>query len=133
MDQFEIDRKYDAGELAYEHKHNIKPPAEEPEGPVEHPSFTRAKALPEPLRSHFPKSVEEAKEFQPRIRRRALASTVLVVAKTRVECAWACYCDSVPGQNHDNEEAEVLRHGDKLDEGLARVLFPEFEKVPYAR
>ncbi len=29
--------------------------------PGEHPAFTRAKALPEPLRSTFPKGVMEAK------------------------------------------------------------------------
>ncbi len=99
----------------------------------EHPSFTRAKALPEPLRSHFPKSAEEERAFEPRVIRYALAGRVLVVANTRVECVWCAYCDAVPGINHDYEEQAVLRHGDKLGEKIARVLFPQFKDVPYAR
>ena len=30
---------------------------------TKHPSFVRAETLPEPLRAHFPKSVEEAQRF----------------------------------------------------------------------
>jgi len=70
--------------------------------------------------------------FTPIIRRRALASRVLVVANTRVEGAWCAYCDAVPGNNHDLEQDDVRNHGDKLDESLARVLFPEFHQLPYA-
>ncbi len=99
----------------------------------EHPSFVRAKALPEPLRSHFPKNQEEAREFVPQIAVRALASKVLVVANTRVECAWSAYCDAVPGMNHDHEVQPVLEHGSKLLEEVARALFPRFDDVPYAR
>jgi len=97
-----------------------------------HPSFVRAAALEEPLRSHFPKSAEEAAAWQPWILRRALSMRVLVVARTRVECAWAAYCDAVPGMNHVHEMADVLDHGDKLPEHVARALFPEFDQVPYA-
>lgn len=57
---------------------------------------------------------------------------VLVVAKTRVECSWAAYIDAVPGMNHAMEADAVLNHGDKLDERIARAVFPEFEGVPYA-
>ena len=99
----------------------------------EHPSFTRAKALPEPLRSHFPKSHEEACSFEPYVIHYALTHRVLVVARTRVECAWCAYCGAVPGENHDDEKKEVLRHGTKLHEDIARVLFPRFKDVPYAR
>ena len=98
----------------------------------EHPSFTKAKALPEPLRSHFPKTVEEAREFKRHVTVCALASRVLVVATTRIECAWCAYCDAVPGENHRREMDDVLRHGVKLNEKIARVLFPQFEGVPYA-
>ena len=97
-----------------------------------HPSFTLAKSLPEPWRTHFPKSVEEAQAFLPHTEWRALAPRVLVVAKTRVECAWAAYIDAVPGRNHDEEAGEVLDYGAKLPEEVARLLFPRFEGVPYA-
>lgn len=98
-----------------------------------HPSFARAEALSEPLRSHFPKSVSEAQVWKPIYLVRALSSRVLVVAQTRVECQWRAYCDAVPGMNHREEEVEpVLRYGATVDEALARVLFPEFNEVPYA-
>lgn len=98
-----------------------------------HPSFVRADGLPEPLRSHFPKSIEEAEVFTPMQRYRALSSRVLVVAQTRVHCAWAAYCDAVPGINHREELSSVVSRGAKLDENVARLLFPEFDEVPYAR
>jgi len=98
-----------------------------------HPSFTRARNLEEPLRSHFPKSMEEAQSFVAMVDRFALAHKVLVVARTRVECAWCAYIDAVPGVNHDIEKEEVLRTGTKLLEEQARVLFPQFNEVPYAR
>src|SRR5258706_4411049 len=75
---------------------------------------------------------EEARDWKPVVRRRALASRVLVVARTRVEGAWAAYCDAVPGYDHDDEQGAVLLHGDKLNETFARVLFPEFASLPYA-
>jgi hypothetical protein len=100
---------------------------------LEHPAFERAKALTEPyLRAHFPKSIAEAREFKPILRSRVLGSRVLAVAQTRVECAWAAYVDAVPGYNHQAEEQAVLAHGDKLQEGVARALFPNFDDVPYA-
>ena len=99
----------------------------------EHPAFTRAKALPEPMRSHFPKSHEEARSFEPQVFCRALACRVLVVARTRVECAWCAYCDAVPGHNHGDEQQAVLDYGSKLGENVARALFPQFKDVPYAR
>jgi len=99
----------------------------------EHPSFMLAKSLPEPWRTHFPKSREEALAFRPYMERSALASRVLVVAKTRIECAWSAYIDAVPGENHDREQDSVLQDGSKLLERIARVLFPRFEGVPYAK
>lgn len=67
------------------------------ESVTEHPAFTRAKALSEPLRSHFPKSAK-----------------------------------AVPGNRHEDEIHDVLDHGAKLAEALARELFPVFRDVPYA-
>lgn len=98
----------------------------------QHPSFVRAAALAEPLRSHFPKSREEASAFVPMTPFVALSARVLVVAKTRVECAWCAYCDAVPGVDHRSEIGPILRHGAKVEESLARLLFPEFADVPYA-
>ena len=97
-----------------------------------HPSFVRAEALSEPLRSHFPKSDKEAREWEPLVRYRALSRCVLAVAVTRVECAWAAYIDAVPGMNHVAEVDLVRERGTKLDETLARVIFPAMEDVPYA-
>ena len=100
----------------------------------DHPSFTRAKALPEPLRSHFPKSVLEANGWKAHIRYMALGdSRVMVVAVTRIECAWRCYIGAVPGQNHDDEWQEVRDQGGTLPEAVALAIFPEFKGVPYAR
>ena len=70
--------------------------------------------------------------FTPTIVHRALAVGVLAVAKTRIEGAWAAYVAPVKGINHKRERDEVLRHGGKLPEALARELFPQFKKVPYA-
>lgn len=98
-----------------------------------HPSFTRAAALSNSiLRHHFPKSAAEALSWHPMVIRRALDRRVLVVARTRVECAWSAYCSAVPGINHSKEFDEVIRYGSKLDESLARALFPIFDEVPYA-
>lgn len=97
-----------------------------------HPAFIRAAALSEPLRSHFPKTRDEAMDFQPLIRYRALSSKVLVVAQTRIETAWCAFVDAVPGENHRDEFKAVASYGAKVDEKLARLLFPEFDEVPYA-
>ena len=100
---------------------------------LEHPSFTRARSLPEPWHSHFPKSPAEARDWTAFHDHKALSRCVMAVARTRVECKWAAYIDAVPGMNHDNEYAAVLDHGDKLREDIARAIFPQFEGVPYAR
>ena len=101
--------------------------------PTEHPSFTRAKALPEPLRSHFPKDQEEAAEWQAHIRYHALGdSHVMVVAVTRIECAWRAYIGAVPGIDHDKEWQAVRREGGTLEEAVALAIFPQFKGVRYA-
>ena len=100
---------------------------------MSHPSFIRARKLDEPLRSHFPKTEAEAQVWRPLILQRALSSRVLAVANSRIECAWAAYIDAVPGLDHSREASFVLDHGAKLDESIARYLFPLFDGVPYAR
>ena len=76
---------------------------------------------------------DECDTWKPFVTRTALHSTVLIVAKTRIEGTWRAYCGSVPGQNHDNEMEPVLRNGDRVPEKIARVMFPCFDGVPYAR
>ena len=100
--------------------------------PEKHPAFLRAAALIGPMRSHFPTTSADAEKWQPIQRYRALARRVLVVAQTRVECQWSAYVDAVPGYNHEDEWQEVLHHGAKAPEGVARALFPEFDDVQYA-
>ncbi len=80
----------------------------------------------------FPETPDEAREWQPYQRYRALASTALVVATTRIEGCWKAYCMGVPGMTHDNEWREVLAHGDELEAEVAKVIFPELKEVPYA-
>ena len=99
---------------------------------TKHPAFVRAEALSEPLRSHFPKTTEEAQAWTAMQRRRALASRVIAVAQTRIICEWAAYIDAVPGRNHNEEYEAVLNYGEKLPEVVARALFPEFDEVRYA-
>ena len=103
------------------------------EATTDHPSFILARALPEPMRSHFPKNAEEAQGFVPRQSRLSLGGNVLAVARTRINCAWAAYIDSVPGNDHCVEAPRVLKWGVKLPEEIARSMFPEFEGVRYAR
>ena len=80
----------------------------------------------------FPKTPEEARCWQPIVRRVALHSQILVVARTRIEGAWAAYIGPVPGQNHDHEFEQVLREGNKLPKEMACYLFPQFADIPYA-
>lgn len=102
--------------------------------PLEHPMFERAEKLSDPyLRKHFPKNVAEAHAFERMLLKRPLAARVLVVAITRVETAWCAFVDAVPGRNHDYEADAVANYGTKLDEPVARVLFPVFDEVPYAK
>ena len=58
---------------------------------------------------------------------------VMIAARTRVEGTWAAYCKNVPGMKHEDEVEAVLEHGTKVPEAVARVLFPDFEEVPYAK
>ena len=81
----------------------------------------------------FPDSPETAETWKPGYSLYALAQHVLAVAMLRIEGTWAAYVDAVPGEDHSVEYLEVLRKGCKLQEDVARVLFPLYEDLPYAR
>ena len=57
-----------------------------------------------------------------------LASRVIAVAVERHDKpeAWTAYIDAVNGYKHSEEVAGVAQTGDKLPEGVARILFPQF-------
>ena len=74
----------------------------------------------------------ECEMWSPAIVRRPLNRKVLTVAKTRIEGAWAAYCDAVPGVDHAEESVAVCEDGDKLPERIARAIFPQLDDVPYA-
>ncbi len=83
----------------------------------------------------FPDSPND--DWKPVIRYRALHRCVLVVARTRIEGAWKAYCKNVPGESHEREAFDEdngpLSDGDNVGEKVARVLFPEFDGIPYAK
>ena len=81
----------------------------------------------------FPENKEEADCWKHSVQYSALASRVLCAAHTRIEGTWCAYCDAVPGASHNSEYAAVLHYGDKLPETIAKVIFPRFSDVPYAR
>jgi hypothetical protein len=64
--------------------------------------------------------------------RHMLHSKVMVIARTRIEGTWKAYCFPVPGKNHDKEEERWRDHGSQLTEKVARAMFPNLERVPYA-
>lgn len=85
-------------------------------------------------RFEFPtRGTSEHETWEPAVLHRALDRCVLAVARTRIEGAWAAYVSSVAGQNHRAEIADVLDRGARLDESIARAIFPVFENIPYAR
>ena len=59
-----------------------------------------------------------------------LSSHVLIVATWGVD-GWRAYCDSVPGINHEIEHCAVYESGTKIDEDIARVMFPMYAEIPY--
>lgn len=77
----------------------------------------------------FPDSPED--KWEPYIIYTALNSTTLLVAKTRIEGEWSCYCVTVPGKSHETEKHMWQIHGTKIRERIARAAFPDFENIPY--
>lgn len=80
----------------------------------------------------FPTTEEEADKWKPSYFWMALHSKVLLVAKTRIEGEWACYCTPVPGKNHDIEIGLWQEHGTKVGRSIARAAFPHLLEIPYA-
>lgn len=76
---------------------------------------------------------QSLEKWTPVVRKVALASRVLAVAQTRIEGAWSAYIDAVPGMDHEQECQYVLDYGTKLDERIARAIFPQFNEIPYDR
>jgi len=66
-----------------------------------------------------------------RMKYRILGKNVIAVAKEGNCDDWAAYIDAVPGISHTLEIDHVLNHGDKLQEKVARVLFPEFRDLAW--
>ena len=66
-----------------------------------------------------------------RMRYTRLGHNVIAVAWEGNNKDWAAYIDAVPGISHQAEVEHVMRHGDKLQEKVARVLFPEFRDLAW--
>jgi len=60
-----------------------------------------------------------------------LDSKVLAVASEGYAGDWAAYIGAVRGDNFDRESQEVLEHGSKLRESVAKLLFPDFRDLDY--
>jgi hypothetical protein len=82
---------------------------------------------------NFPTTSEEADTWQPYFTYTALHRNVLLVAKTRIEAQWACYCTPVPGINHSKEYHNWDFDGTKVSEAIALAAFPQFNDLPYAK
>jgi len=82
---------------------------------------------------YFPENTEEARDWKPWIRWKAIHRQVLLVAVLRIEGKWKCYVVVVPGENHDEEYKLWARDGVDIGERLARAAYPEYADIPYAR
>lgn len=78
-------------------------------------------------------AVPEDQPFVPTTRTHALDPCVLCAARTRVEGAWKAYVKPVPGICHRIEYQDVLDTGSEIEERIARVIFPSWERLRYSR
>lgn len=62
---------------------------------------------------------------------KALTTRILAVAVPDAVGQWAVYMDAVPGNNHKEEMAEVVRSGSKQSKKMGVFLFPDFEPSLY--
>jgi len=85
------------------------------------------------MKFNFPKTEKEAKNWEPYFTYIVIHWKVLVVAKTRIEGKWNAYATPVPGMSHEKEYYLWETEGLKLPEEIARVMFPDFKELPYAR
>jgi hypothetical protein len=59
---------------------------------------------------------------------------VLCVAVVNVkEKEWAAYVKDVPGEHHDDEWQDVAAIGNKLDQKIAEVIWPQFKKYEWRK
>jgi len=58
----------------------------------------------------------------------AFAKDVLAVAILGGVGDWSAYIGAVQGINHDVEQFEVAKFGEKLPEDIARLIFPQVAK-----
>ena len=79
----------------------------------------------------FPETKEEDHKWRRVVLVKALHRQVLVVARTRIEGAWAAYCFPVPGMNHAGEIYLWETEGAKLEQKFAEAMFPSFAKLHY--
>jgi len=75
---------------------------------------------------------ETVVEFTPEIFGVTLARDIMVVSRTRVEGAWCAYIKSVAGTDHSKEWQQVAEQGVKLEERVARAIFPRYRDMEYA-
>jgi hypothetical protein len=66
-----------------------------------------------------------------KLRYRALASKILVVAVEGSAGDWAAYIGTVRGKNHDKEFTCVQECGEKLPQRFAEILFPDFKYLKW--
>lgn len=79
----------------------------------------------------FPTTPEEAKDWKPKVFQYALSSKCLLVAVTRIEGSWSCYCVNVPGLDHTKEKHLWSTYGTKVNRVIARAAFPVFDDIEY--
>lgn len=63
----------------------------------------------------------------------ALDMQVIAVAVEGGVGDWAAYIGAVKGDNHEREWEDVGRHGTKLPQGVAELLFPSFKHLIWRR
>lgn len=55
----------------------------------------------------------------------------MAAAKTSQEGTWTCWIAIVLGNDEALDRSYVVTHGEKLDEAVARAIFPRFRSFPY--
>lgn len=81
----------------------------------------------------FPEKHTECDGWEPYVTSRPLHSKVLAVAKSQIQFCWKAYIRDVPGLCHEDEIDLVIEDGATLPVEIAKVLFPQFKGIPYAR
>ena len=72
-------------------------------------------------------------EFEPQVFSQALTTKIIVVAETREDGTWKACIGPRDPLRPKYEMPLILGLGTAVYEPIARVLFPHFKKLPYAR